>query len=312
MTDVSADLCIEFPQVTPDHFCPTSLVSPIVEWYARHARDLPWRRPGVSGWAVLVSEFMLQQTPVARVLPVYATWLDRWPVPAALAAEPPGEAVLAWGRLGYPRRALRLHGAAVAVTQRHGGIVPAGYAELLALPGVGDYTAAAVASFAYGRRHVVLDTNVRRVLTRVVAGRALPPPSVTVGERRAAEALLPDDPAEAARWAVAAMELGALVCRARTPECAACPVADACAWRAAGYPADGAAPRRVQRYAGTDRQVRGMLLAVLRDAPGPASAADLAACWDAGIQRDRALDGLVADGLVEPLADGTFRLPGCT
>jgi A/G-specific adenine glycosylase len=297
----------------PDPLLAAPLVVPaVLDWYARHARELPWRTPGVSGWAVLVSEFMLQQTPVSRVLPVYPTWLERWPVPAALAAEAPGEAVLAWGRLGYPRRALRLHGAAVAVTERHGGVVPADYDALRALPGVGDYTAAAVASFAYGRRHVVLDTNVRRVLARVVSGRELPPPAVTAAERRSAEALLPHDPADAARWAVAAMELGALVCRARGPACGVCPVAAACAWRAAGHPSDPASRRRVQRYEGTDRQVRGRLLAVLRASPGPVSAAELAACWDAALQRDRALDGLVADGLVEPVADGAFRLPGRT
>src|SRR5687767_12650160 len=157
----------------------SSLVAPILGWYDAHARDLPWRRPAASAWSVLVSEFMLQQTPVSRVLPVHEAWLDRWPTPADLAAEPTGEAVRAWGRLGYPRRALRLHAAAVAVVERHGGVVPDAYDDLIALPGVGDYTAAAVASFAYGRRHVVLDTNVRRVLARAVSGAELPGASVT-------------------------------------------------------------------------------------------------------------------------------------
>ena len=146
----------------------------ILEWYAGNARELPWRGPAASPWSVMVSEFMLQQTPVARVLPVHEEWLRRWPTPADLAAEPTGEAVRAWGRLGYPRRALRLHGAAVAIVERHGGDVPAAYDDLLALPGVGDYTAAAIATFAYGRRHVVLDTNVRRVLARAMTGVEFP------------------------------------------------------------------------------------------------------------------------------------------
>ena len=152
----------------------TDLREPLLAWYDEHARDLPWREPSASPWAVLVSEFMLQQTPVARVLPVYERWLDEWPQPADLAAVPTGAAVRAWGRLGYPRRALRLHAAATAIVERHGGAVPEEYADLIALPGVGDYTAAAVASFAYRRRHVVLDTNVRRVLARTVSGVEFP------------------------------------------------------------------------------------------------------------------------------------------
>ena len=150
------------------------LHQPILRWYADHARDLPWRRPEASAWSVLVSELMLQQTPVARVLPVHEAWLERWPTPASLAAEPSGEAVRAWGRLGYPRRALRLHAAAVAIVGRYDGAVPDSYDELITLPGVGDYTAAAVASFAFGRRHVVLDTNVRRVLRQGTGRRRVP------------------------------------------------------------------------------------------------------------------------------------------
>ena len=201
----------------------------ILDWYDAHARDLPWREPTASPWSVMVSEFMLQQTPVARVLPVHAAWLERWPTPAALAAEPAGEAVRAWGRLGYPRRALRLHAAATAIAAEHGGEVPTDHGDLLALPGVGDYTAAAIASFAHGQRHAVLDTNVRRVLARVVGGREFPGASVTRAERSLAEDLLPEDEPTAATWSVAVMELGALVCTAATPSCERCPVADACA-----------------------------------------------------------------------------------
>src|SRR5882757_6499396 len=210
----------------------------ILDWYTVHQRDLPWRGPGATPWAVLVSEIMLQQTPVARVLPVYAAWLARWPTPASLAASPAGEAVRAWGRLGYPRRAIRLHATAQALVERHGGQVPASADALRALPGGGSYTAAAVASFAFGQRHAVLDINVRRVLTRLISGQpwAGTASSVSVAERRLAESLLPAEPGVAARWSVAVMELGALVCTAAGPRCGDCPVARKCAWLAAGRP----------------------------------------------------------------------------
>jgi A/G-specific adenine glycosylase len=284
------------------------LHAPVLDWYAGHARDLPWRRPGTTPWGVLVSEIMLQQTPVARVLPAYLDWLQRWPTPGALAADPPGEAVRAWGRLGYPRRALRLHEAARAIIDRHAGEVPSSYEDLLALPGVGSYTAAAVASFAFGARHAVLDTNVRRVLARSVSGQALPAATLTAGERRLAEDLLPEPPEVAALWAVAVMELGALVCTARGPRCADCPVATTCAWRLAGKPQPDTR-RPGQRYAGTDRQVRGLLLAVLREAEGAVPSVVLEAVWDDKVQRNRALAGLVDDGLVEATSTGDFRLP---
>ena len=289
------------------------LHGPVLRWYAAAARDLPWRRRDAGAWAVLVSEFMLQQTPVARVLPVYDAWLERWPTPAALAADPPGEAVRAWGRLGYPRRALRLHAAATAIRDRSGGEVPRAYDDLLALPGVGPYTAAAVASFAFGQRHAVLDTNVRRVLARLLGGQEQAPASLTAAETRLAVELLPTDPATAATWAVAVMELGALLCTARAPRCADCPVRQRCSWREAGYPGGTGPVRRGQAYAGTDRQVRGLLLAVLRGSPGPVDGDALAAVWthDPG-QRARALDGLVADGLVEPQAGGRYQLPGAS
>ena len=281
----------------------------VVSWYAENRRDLPWRSPDASPWAVLVSEVMLQQTPVARVLPAYHAWLERWPTPAALAAAPPGEAVRQWGRLGYPRRALRLHAAASVLVREHGGEVPACHADLLGLPGIGGYTAAAVAAFAFGQRHAVLDTNVRRVLARLVGGAQFPAPHLSVAETRMAQSLLPADPGVAARWSVAVMELGALVCTAARPRCAQCPVAAGCSWRLAGSP-PSASPRASQRYAGTDRQCRGALLAVLREASGPVTAAELAAAWPRAAQRDRALDGLVADGLAEVRADDTFTLPG--
>ena len=257
---------------------------------------------------MLVSEVMLQQTPVARVLPAWRAWLGRWPSPATLAAAPPAEAIRAWDRLGYPRRALRLHSAATAIVERHGGSVPERYDDLLALPGVGEYTAAAVASFAYGQRHVVLDTNVRRVLARAASGQPVAAPSPTAGERVLAASLLPLDGAP--EWSVAMMELGALVCTAQSPRCGACPLSDRCRWRLAGHPPPDGPRRRGQRWAGTDRQVRGRLMAILRDASGPVGKADLDLAWPHDpAQRERALDSLVADGLVELVSVESYRLP---
>ena len=256
----------------------------------------------------MVSEFMLQQTPVARVLPVFDQWMLLWPAPAGLAAAGTGDAVRAWGRLGYPRRALRLHQAAIAIVTEHGGEVPSSHAALRALPGVGDYTAAAVATFAFGQRHVVLDTNVRRVLTRLVAGREFPADSVTKAERELAADLLPGDDGSAATWAVATMELGALVCTAASPKCEQCPVRDVCAWRGAGYPAYDGPPRRGQTYAGTDRQCRGRLLAVLREAHEPVHRSRLDSVWSNADQRARCLNSLIEDGLATRLAEDTFTL----
>jgi A/G-specific adenine glycosylase len=277
------------------------------EWYAREARDLPWRRPGATPWEVLVSEIMLQQTPVARVLPAFHRWIERWPTPAALAAAPAGDAVREWGRLGYPRRALRLHAAAVVCVERHGGQVPSSPLELRALPGVGSYTAAAVGAFAYGVRIAVVDTNVRRVIARWALGL---PGALSIRDAQVSE-LLPTDPGLAVTTSVALMELGALVCVAHRPRCAACPLATSCQWLSAGAPtADGAGvrTRRSQGYEGTDRQVRGRLLAVLRDAEQAVDAAALDGTWPDHEQRERALASLLDDGLVVAVPGG-YALP---
>jgi A/G-specific adenine glycosylase len=297
-----------------DPSSPSALHGPVLDWYDDHARELPWRGVEATAWSVMVSEFMLQQTPVARVLPVHATWLERWPTPGDLAAEPTGEAVRMWGRLGYPRRALRLHAAATAIVERHGGEVPVSYDDLLALPGVGDYTASAIASFAFGQRHVVLDTNVRRVLTRAVSGLEFPAPAVTRAEREVARSLLPDDPATAATWAVATMELGALVCTARQPSCGSCPIAGACSWRRAGFPAYDGPPRRGQAWAGTDRQCRGRVMALARDTDGSVPLSRIESAWPSIDQRERCLAGLLADGLLvevrsEPGGVVAYALP---
>ncbi len=271
----------------------------IADWYAAGHRELPWRHPDFPAWGILMSEFMLQQTPVARVIPRLAEWLERWPTPADLAAVPPGEAVRAWDRLGYPRRALNLHGAAVAIAERHGNRVPSDVDELLALPGVGPYTARAVAAFAFGVRTPVVDTNVRRVLARALGGQAEPGPPQTARDLAAMEAILPVDPARARLVNAGAMELGQTVCTARAPRCDDCPIASACAWRAAGYPDyEGARAPRQKRYEGSDRQVRGLILRELRSAEIPVPGDTISTLWPDAAQLERALSGLLRDGLV--------------
>lgn len=283
-------------RVAPAH--PGELVDAVVGWFASDARDLPWRAPDRTPWGVLVSEVMLQQTPVVRVEPVWRAWLARWPEPRDLAAAGTDEVLRAWGRLGYPRRALRLQQCARVLVERHGGEVPEDEELLRALPGVGEYTAAAVRAFAFGRRAVVVDTNVRRVLARTLTGAALPPPHPTAAERELARSVVPGTDEAAARWAAASMELGALVCTARAPRCAECPVAALCAWRAAGYPADEhAGRRRTQAWHGTDRQVRGRIMALLREAVGPVPLEIVDQLEAPRDQLARCLDSLVADGL---------------
>lgn len=281
----------------------------VIDWFDANARDLPWRDPAVSGWAVLVSEIMLQQTPVARVEPVWRVWMDRWPTPSALAAAVPGDVVRAWGKLGYPRRALRLHAAATVIATEHDDVVPADVDVLLGLPGIGAYTARAVAAFAYGRRAPVVDTNVRRVVARAVHGAAEAgsPSSRDLGD---VEVLLPEVEKTAARFSAALMELGALICTARAPRCVDCPVLADCAWQRAGRPPASGPGRPTQRFAGTDRQVRGLLLDVLRGTDGPVDKPALDIVWPDAGQRDRCLDSLLMDGLVEQTVDNRFALPG--
>ena len=279
-------------------------------WFAANQRSLPWRAPGYPAWGILVSEIMLQQTPVARVIPRLDEWLARWPTPVALAAASPGDAVRAWERLGYPRRALNLHAAAVIIAERHGGIVPADVDELLALPGIGAYTARAVAAFAYGERHPVVDTNVRRVLARAIEGEAEAGSPSTRRDLAAMEAQLPPDPTDARTFNAGLMELGAVICTARAPRCDACPIASECAWRAAGYPVFTGARRPTQKkYEGSDRQVRGVLLAALRGREGVLQQHELGALWPDDLQRGRALDGLLLDGLVVGTPATGYRLP---
>lgn len=281
----------------------------LVGWYEHARRDLPWRAADVTAWQVLVSEFMLQQTPVARVAPIWVDWVARWPTPSATAAAGAADVLRAWGKLGYPRRAKRLHECAAVIARDHGDAVPDDVDTLLSLPGVGAYTARAVACFAYQKRVPVVDTNVRRVVARAVHGLADAGNPSPVRDHADVEALLPAD-ATAPVFSAALMELGATVCTARAPKCGICPLTR-CAWRAAGYPADDRPARPVQRYAGTDRQVRGKLLDVLRASSGPVDRPALDVVWltDPG-QRDRCLDSLLIDGLVEQTSDGRFALAG--
>ncbi|MBI5734553.1 MAG: A/G-specific adenine glycosylase [Mycolicibacterium neoaurum] len=279
----------------------------LLAWFDEAERDLPWRKPGVSAWQILVSEFMLQQTPVNRVEPIWLAWVARWPTPSATAAAGSADVLRAWGKLGYPRRAKRLHECAVTVSTEHGDEVPSDVDTLLTLPGVGAYTARAVACFAYQQRVPVVDTNVRRVVSRVMHGCAEAPASARDLDEVAA--LLPED-ATAPRFSAALMELGAIVCTARSPKCGLCPLPE-CRWRSAGYPAAAAPARRAQRYAGTDRQARGRLLDVLRASITPVTRAQLDVAWLSDpAQRDRALDSLLVDGLVEQTAAGLFALAG--
>ncbi|WP_285727038.1 A/G-specific adenine glycosylase [Psychromicrobium xiongbiense] len=253
-------------QLVPDRLGAAHRAIP--QWFANQARDLPWRSAQRTAWGVLLSEVMLQQTPVVRVLPIWHEWMARWPSPTALAGAPTSEVLRGWGRLGYPRRALRLQAAAQAIRDQHDGEVPRTEEELLTLPGIGSYTAAAVAAFAFGARTVVVDTNIRRVQARLFSGQALPARSLNAAETALAAAVLPDAAEESVRWNLSVMELGALICTARSPLCDQCPVRQECAWIAAGRPEPTYQPKG-QAWAGTDRQMRGAVMAVLRAAEHP-------------------------------------------
>jgi A/G-specific adenine glycosylase len=289
----------------------TSLLTPseLLGWYERNRRDLPWRNADVTPWQIMVSEFMLQQTPVSRVEPIWRDWIARWPTPSATAAAGAGEIVRAWGKLGYPRRAKRLHECAIVIARDHGDEVPDDVEVLLTLPGVGSYTARAIACFAYQQSVPVVDTNVRRVVARVVHGKADAGSASAVRDHADVSAFLPKD-STAHTFSAALMELGATVCTARAPRCGLCPLS-VCQWRDAGFPPSEGPARRPQGYAGTDRQVRGRLLDVLRGNDLPVTRDQLDVVWLRDtVQRDRALESLLADGLVAKTSDGRFALAG--
>lgn len=280
----------------------------VIHWFHTHKRDLPWRNAGVTPWQILVSEVMLQQTPAARVAPAWLAWVERWPDARALANASTADVLRQWDRLGYPSRALRLQATARTLVDSHGGEVPADYEALVALPGVGDYTAAAVLAFAFHQSSVVLDTNVRRVLMRAFHGVERPGPTVSAQERELAQTHLPPRGSDAAVWSAALMELGATVCTMRAPQCGVCVLHQTCAWRTAGYPASELR-RRTQRFEGTDRQVRGRIMAVLKSTIGSVASAALESVCSDAMQRERCIASLIEDGLVEQTRAGRYRLP---
>jgi A/G-specific adenine glycosylase len=280
-----------------------SLHQPVLTWYKENKRDLPWR--GSDPWGVLVSEIMLQQTPVARVLPIYIQWMTRWPTAASLAQATPAEVITAWGRLGYPRRALRLHECAKVIATEHNGVVPSSEIELRKLPGVGEYTSAALIAFAFSGRSLVLDINIRRLFSRVIDGVETPKAAPTKSERVEREKLIPEKSAEI--WAAATMELGAVICTAKKPKCGVCPLADQCKWRNLDFPLSDQ-PKRTQTWHGTDRQCRGVIVQALRE-NSALSKKEITLLWDVPSQVEKALLTLLEDGLVVSIPGQRFSLP---
>jgi A/G-specific adenine glycosylase len=286
----------------------------LIDWFETTKRDLPWRNPECGAWGVMVSEVMLQQTPVNRVTPRFEYWMARWPTPRDLARDSVADAVKAWDRLGYPRRAKRLHDAATIITDVHAGVVPSDLDALRALPGIGDYTARAIRTFAFGLPEPIVDTNIRRVVARSVQGDALAGPARTTSDRARVENLLAPlrDPAQACAAAAGLMELGAVLCTPKNPACDRCPLASSCAWKGAGYPDyEGPLPTQQAAFHGSDRHVRGIILRELRSSDTPIPAAFLASLWHEPTQFDKALQSLVADGLIrESSTEATsYELP---
>ena len=279
------------------------LEKPIVSWFKKNKRDLPWRT--TSPWGVMVSEYMLQQTPVNRVLPKWNEWMDRWPTPADLAQATPAQVITAWGRLGYPRRALRLHAAAQIIAADFNNEVPSDEVTLQSLPGIGQYTAAAIAAFAFDQRTLVMDVNIRRLLTRVIDGNEHPASAPTVRERDARFTLLPQKHAHL--WAAATMELGAIVCTSSNPKCELCPVISQCNWRKNGYPKSDLI-RKSQDWHGTDRKCRGTIVQALRENESLTESA-IKKLWPDESQVEKALITLLEDRLIQSMPRSRFRLP---
>lgn len=259
----------------------------MTKWFEINCRDLPWR--STSPWGVMVSEFMLQQTPVVRVLPKWNEWMQRWPTPSALAKAEKSEVIKAWGRLGYPRRALRLWESAKVIASDFDDQVPVEVDTLKRLPGVGEYTAKAIATFAFGQSHNVMDINIRRVFARLIDGQEHPRPSADKRERE-------ERPIFGPTWSAAIMELGALVCTAKNPACDRCPLATSCLWLRNDKPAMNQA-RKTQAWKGTRRQCRGTILQRLRESEHPLSREDFN--WQERDQLESAIKELIAEGFIE-------------
>ena len=305
----------------------------LAAWWELNARDLPWRFGRTTPWGVMVSEVMSQQTQMSRVVPYWESWMAVWPDAAALAEASTAEVITAWGRLGYPRRALRLQECARVVAEEYANELPHTYEELVALPGVGDYTASAVLSFAFGERVAVIDTNIRRVLSRVFLGVESRGGAASRAERELAWHVLPEEgrgqeaSGSSVIWNQAVMELGATVCTAKAPQCGDCPLRGECAFLAAGLPGLGERRTRPrQRFQGTDRQVRGIILNALRQAaaqaargvadgrletgaPGAVPRSQIEQLWPDHVQLDACIASLDEDGLLDMLPDGSLRLP---
>lgn len=286
-----------------------SLAEPVISWFASEQRDLPWRREGFTPWGQLVAEFMLQQTQVDRVIPRLQLWLERWPTPGDLAIDSPAEAIRLWDRLGYPRRALWLHRAAVEIVERFGGEVPPSVDDLLTLTGVGDYTARAVAVFAFGQHHPVVDTNTRRVIARAVEGLSAAAAPNTARDLAMMDALLPADPHESVDFNAGMMELGAIICTAKKPRCDECPIVQECAWANAGFIDNSPARRKAQaKFEGSDRQARGQMMVELRE-HGSATTERLLSLVDDPARGHRALESLARDQLIVAKTDSSWQLP---
>lgn len=288
-----------------------ALQKSILQWFRANARGLAWRAPDTTAWGILLSEVMSQQTPVARVEPLWLEWMAKWPTPEAFAEASTDEVLRAWGKLGYPRRALRLLECARQITTKHGGRVPDTVEELLALPGIGDYTARAVAAFAFELNVPVVDTNVRRVYRRAVEGKFL---QGTASKKELVDVATILPRTDGPEFSAGIMELGALVCTVTSPKCEICPLREICEWQRLGCPAPSeeelaSAKKRVQKFIGTDRQVRGLIMDVLRQAREPVEKTAIDVVWPDAAQRSRALFSLIDDGLAEQDEKGYFHLP---
>lgn len=276
----------------------------LLAWSSTNMRDLPWRRTR-DPWAVLVSEVMLQQTQVERVIPKYEAFLDDFPDPGACARHDVAAVIRHWDGLGYNRRAVNLWNAARMIAEKHAGVVPDQLGELLALPGVGPYTAHAILALAFERDVGVIDTNIGRLLARW-HGHGLSAPDA----QRLADAVVPRG--DAWRWTQTLFDFAVARCAKRDPLCADCPLHDACAWRGDGPdPAAKSAgvSQPQSKFVGSLRQVRGQIVRTLR--AGPIRLAELdsfATATHDGATVERLVDELVAEGLVERIADG-LRLP---
>jgi A/G-specific adenine glycosylase len=264
----------------------------VINWYKKNKRDLPWRK--TTPWGVLLSEYMLQQTPVSRALPIWNEWIKRWPTPRHLSKAKRSDVIKAWGSLGYPTRALRLHQAATNIATDYKNKVPDTLENLRKLPGIGEYTAAAIYSFAFNKRALVLDINIRRLFIRAIDGKEHPPLHITNSEREAREKLIPKD---AALFAAATMELGALICTSKNPKCDQCPIKNKCEWRKQNYPRSPI-KKKTQTWHGTNRQCRGTILKHLRTNQF-ATHSELSKLWKKKSQFEESLTALINEGFIE-------------